>query len=272
MPRRFQTVPPDLLPHAEAAAADFAMRGYRVRRERTEPGYPFTPTLECFQRPTTLVVEIDDAVRRGRLEEWVAFGRSCGRDFRCSVCVPTHRRPVDDDEQWLREKGLGLYLSDAGALTERIAGRDLAMNVSLPSKQTLSSAALQAVGRIYQKVDRTELEEAFDEACKVLEREARRHLIKGIRSSRVSLVDAKGRDRTPKPKAVSKYTIGKLAKAFSQIQSQTTIDSKLQAVLEQVNRDRGGSIHHRERTQGRLRRDAGRHLWAIVGAVRILKP
>ena len=58
MARQFLTVAEELLEHAECVADFLEERGYAIKIEQMEIGYPYAPTLRCRRPPTTLLVEL----------------------------------------------------------------------------------------------------------------------------------------------------------------------------------------------------------------------
>src|SRR5437016_3062497 len=108
VPRRaFQTIPDELLEVADAAAEYFDSVGYTVRVEAADLGFPSTPALLCSRQRTRLVVEVDNTVRVPRIEDWAAYGRSAGQDFRVVLCLPREQCLASDGETHLRRLGIG---------------------------------------------------------------------------------------------------------------------------------------------------------------------
>ncbi len=272
MPRTFRTVSDDLLEHAEAVALDFELRGYRVRAEHRDPGFPYTPTLVSTRARTTVIADIVAEVDLGRVNTWVNYARSTGRDTRLSVCVSAQAQITQADETALQDRGVGLYISEPGRVIERLAPQDLALNVTLPELAALPPRVREWLGPVYEQFGRAQWREGFGDACQVLETEARRYLKRGIQRKRISLRTKTGNIRTLTAAQIDKLTMGQLAEAFSQIQSKTQADSVIGQVLARVNKDRVGVTHHKGKavTETRLRRNVGQHMWCVVGGLKEL--
>jgi hypothetical protein len=271
MPRKFKTIADELLAHAEAVADYFENRGFTVRVESSELGFPYTPTLLCRRSPTTIIVEVDGQIRKDRLEAWVRYGRSCGRDTRLAVCLPWTITILAEENASLRQKGIGLYLVFDDRLDEHIAPSDLALNVQLPDSNTLSPAVRRALGPAYEQFQRTQWREGFEEACQALENEARRYLKKWTRTGRIKILRKRGPVTLTNPQ-IDKMTMGQLAETFKHIQAQNHADSIIGQALVTINRDRVGVAHHKRRkvTERRLRANVGTHMWTIVAAMKEL--
>lgn len=267
----FRTLPDNLVEHAEAALKHFEQYGYTVKAERDEVGFPQTPTLLCRRKRTTLILEVVSKIDFARLKEWVAYGRSYGGDFRAAVCVPEVVGVKADDEEALRNLGVGLYVVASEKLKERLQSSDLALNVELPQLGRLQKKIRKALGPAYEEFDKRQWLDGFETACKALEEEGRRYLKRHVARKRIQVIDQKGKVTTPSPKQVNKMPLGTLAKQFSQIASKTRADSILEKAFTAVNKDRVAVTHFRShrRTEDRLRRNVGRHMWTIVSAMKV---
>src|SRR5882672_11845476 len=86
--RKFRTVPEELLHVAEAIADHMSDRGFAVRPEHEDLGFPYCPTLFCRREHTTYVVEVVASLDPEKMRAWVSYGKSCGHDFRVAYVVP----------------------------------------------------------------------------------------------------------------------------------------------------------------------------------------
>lgn len=261
--RRFQTVPDELLHVAEAAADFMVNRGFTVRPEKQDLGYPNCPTLHCRRGHTTCVIEVVNQIDRRRLAEWVGYGKSAGQDFRVSFAVPVAaglRAEVRDE---LGEAGAGLLELDGNGCEERVVAQDLSLNVELPSLASMPQAVRRLLGPAYDQFDHGNWREGFEAAAQALEEEARRYFKRHL--ARMILV---GKPVTAR--VINRMTLGTLAKSFQRIQNQNLDDKQIGATLDAINKDRIGVVHHRgkKRAEGRLRANVGRHMWAICGAMK----
>jgi hypothetical protein len=271
MPRKFKTIADELLVHAEVVGDHFESRGFAVRVEKSELGFPYTPTFLCKRDATTIIIEVDGQLRQDRLEAWARYCRSCGKDTRLVVCLPSTIPIPADGIAILRQKGVGLYSALNDRLDELIAPADLALNVQLPEANTLSLPIRRALGGAYDQFQRTQWREGFEESCQTLEVEARRYLKKWSRTGRIKILRKKG-PVTLTNAQIDKMTMGQLADTFRNIQAQNHADSVIGQALATINRDRVGVVHHKKRkvTERRLRANVGQHMWTIVAALKEL--
>ena len=272
MPRRtYKTVADELLGYADVIGDDFEVRGFRVRVERAELGFPYTPTFVCKRGATTIIVELDGQLQLVRLEAWLRYCRSCGRDTRLAICLPSPVNLAAEQIEVLHQKGIGLYSVLANALVEQHAPVDLALNVQLPELISLPAPIRQLLGAAYEQFARSQWREGFEEACQVLETQARRYLKRWSRTGRVKILRKTG------PASLSNHqidamTMGQLARTFANIQAQTHADKVIEEALAKINKDRIGVVHHKSKatTEKRLRSNVGQHMWIIVAALKEL--
>jgi hypothetical protein len=266
----FRTVPDELLGVAVSAGDWLESRGFKVTPERHETGYPFTPTLHGKRASTTAIVEVDSAITIDRLQEWVGFGRSRGADTRVWCAMPEDARRTGKEDLKLKELGVGLLLVGESGAAEMLAAKDIAVSVVLPGVKTLPRRVQKALGPVYDHFDRAEWREGFEEACLALEDAARKHLWRGVRAGRITILTSSGmREQLTKQK-IDGFTMGQLADRFSRIVQQTHADRVIGDSLKKVNPDRIGVVHHKRRAaaEAKLRRNVGSQMWLIVGALK----
>lgn len=274
MPRVFKTLPDELLAAADAVADDFEMRGHNVRLERAELGYPFTPALVCARdKITTTIVEVASGAGFTklfkRLDEWVRYARSTSKDTRVAVCLPHTANLTERQMAKLQDKGVGLYVAHPNRVAERIVPADLGLNVALPELRSLPPLMRQLLGDAYEQFAHTHWREGFEEACKVLETEARRYLNRWSRTGRIMVLRKKG-PVVLTAKQINRMTMGDLASDFAKIQNQNHADSMIGRALARINKDRVNVVHKKKRTttEKRLRANVGQHMWTIVAALK----
>jgi hypothetical protein len=269
MARAYKTVADELLPHAEVVGDDFQNRGFRVRVEHSDLGFPYTPTFHCKRGATTIIVELDGQIRVDRLESWVRYAHSCGRDTRIALCLPSSVNVPAEQLATLQHKGIGLYAVVEDRAVEQVAPRDLALNVQLPELNSLPRQIRELLGPTYEQFARSRWREGFEDACQVLETEARRYLNRWSRTGRIRVLRKHG-PAVLAAKEVNKMTMGQLAKTFANIQAQNHADNVIGKALATINRDRVGVAHHKRRatTEKRLRTNVGQHMWTIVAALK----
>jgi len=269
MPQFFKTVSEKLLPVAEETVRYFRGRGFTVSIEKLRVGYPYTPTLECKRQHTTIIVELFENVPDEKLDQWVAYARSSNRDIRMAVCVQEALVGLPHIENQLREKGIGLYVLTPGGIVERISPPDLGLTLYLPPLQSLPQKVRNLLGPAYDYYTRTQWRECFEEACKILEAQARSYLKNGLKTGRIVLLTHKG-VRVLSQRQINRMTMGNLAKCFGQIQNQNHSDAVIEKVLTRINRDRVRITHHKasRATETHLRANVGQHMWVIVDALK----
>lgn len=270
-PRIYQTLAPELFEYADRVAEDLGVRGYKVRIEKMELGFPYRPTLLAKRDRTTLVVEVSSSISYPRLDAWARYGKSSGQDLRVTVYLPDHIQASAQDHAQFRSSGCGLATVSSSGITQVVPPQDLALNISLPERQSLPPKLRTLLGTAYDHFGQASWREGFDEACKVLEIEARRYLRYWTRKGRIQLVTQKG-PRLLTKSQIEKLTMGQLAEAFRQIVAQNYADSQIGKTLAAINDDRVLRTHHKhkKRTESRLRLNVGRHMWAIIEALKLL--
>lgn len=270
MPSEFRTVPDELLGIATAAAAWLDRHGYKVTPERHELGYPFTPTLHGKRSSSTALIEVDSAVVVDRVKQWVAYGKSCTSDTRvwCAMADTAPRTGKEDLQ--LKDFGVGLLLVNEDGAVETIPPMDLALSMELPPIDTLPRRVQKILGPVYEHFERAEWRESFAEACLALENAAQKHLWKGVKAGRITIVTKNGNQEHLTKDVIDKFTMGQLAERFGRIVKQTHADRVIGDALTRVNRDRVGVVHHKRRayTEAKLRRNVGSQMWLIVGALK----
>lgn len=269
--RKYETLAPEMDEYADRVADDFENHGYSVRVEKRELGFPYTPTLLAKRDHTTIILDVCSSISLSRLDNWVSFGKSCGHDLQVLVCIPEALQLSAKDHDNIRSRNCGLITVGSPAVTHIIPSRDLGLNIPLPGRHSLKPQLRSLLGTAYDRFDNGLWREGFDEACRVFEVSARRYLKRWIKTGRIQLVTGKG-PRKITVSQVEKLTIGQLAKTFSQIAAKTHTDSQAEQTLAAINKDRVSLVHHKHKktTENRLRKNVGRHMWAIVEALRLL--
>jgi hypothetical protein len=266
----FRTVPDELLGVAAMTADWLKSRGFKVTPERHEIGYPVTPTLYGKRSTTIAIIEVDSGVPVDRMEEWAGYGRSRTRDTRVWCAVPEDATRTGKLDRQLKELGIGLILVDDREASEVIPARDLAVSIVLPRVAALPPRLQPTLGPVYDHFDRAEWREGFGDACLALEDAARKHLWKGVKAGRVTVLTANGTQQRLTKAKIDALTMGQLTGVFSRIVQQTHADRVIGDALKQVNPNRIGVAHHKRRatTEAKLRRDVGSQMWLIIGALK----
>lgn len=267
--RKFQTVADDLIPCAFAISDHLTTHGYKVRAELPDHAAPFTPTITATRDSTTLHVEVVGTVDVERLREWVAYGKSVMRDTRLAVCTLVTTNVQAGTITDLRRLGIGLFLFDGTTVAESAQAGDLAMNVELPKLSKQPQRVRELLGHAYEQFHRGEWREAFESACNALEEEARRYFTHWSRTGRIKVPSKKG----PKQMTAAEIkglSLGQLAVAFRNILTPNLLDVAIEQALTKINPDRVERTHRRrdKRTENRLRKNVGQHMWLIASILR----
>jgi hypothetical protein len=269
---KFQTVPDDLIPVAEAAFEHLRMLGYKVRAEVADYAAPFTPTITAIRSSTVLHLEVQGSLDIERLREWVAYGKSASRDTRLAACVPASGNVASATIVALKRLGVGLFAVDGGTVVESVQAIDLAMHVELPKLYKQPAEVRHLLGHVYEQFDRGEWREGFENACNALEEESRKYFAKWSKTGRIKVITAKGPKQMTAGE-IKKLSLGQLAGAFREVLAPNSLDVALEQALTKINPDRVERTHRRgrKRTEARLRKNVGEHMWLIVSILRQLK-
>lgn len=269
----FVTLADALIGAAEAAEKHFETVGYTVVREPDVLDYPYTPTLRCKRHRTTIIIEIDDAIRLERVREWTSFGRSSNSDFRVAVATPHDKDRQLEAEKAARELGAGIYqVGGAQAAVELHMPHDLSLNVSLPDLGNMPRRVKRALGPMYEQIGRSQWREGFETGCQAFEDECRRYLKKGIDGGRIVVLDKAGRRRHLTEKAVDRLTMGQLAIAFANIQTPNHADTAVAKILAKVTPRRNAVVHKKitRATETRLRKNVGKDVWLLFAGIKTI--
>jgi hypothetical protein len=271
-PYVYRTIPEELLEFADVSAKYFADLGYTVKPEHHEIPFPYRPTWHCKRSNTTLLVELDSEIRFDRLEDWSRYGRSCTRDTRVGLVIPSDAARSGKDDIGLRELGIGLYIVTGDRLMEAIAPHDLAVSVVLPNIAKLPPRMKKVLGPVYEQFDRSQWREGFEDACQAVESLARRYLKDGISRGRITVGNRVGNPVDVKPKQIDSMPMGELATTFKNIITQNYSDRVIAQALTTLNKDRTNVAHRKVKaaTEARLRQNVGQHMWVVVTALKEL--
>jgi hypothetical protein len=265
----FVTLAEDLVGPAELVETYFEGKGYKVSREPGVLAYPYTPTLRCKRDRTTIVVELDDSVRAGRMREWIRYGCSLNSDFRVAAAVPARAARDLAIEEGLRGEKAGIYLAGE-AVTEIAMPHDLSLNMALPELAQLPPKVRKVLGPMYEQYEHSHWREAFETGCQAFETECRKYLKTAIASGRVKVLGENGRPRKLSDKTIDKMSLGVLAVAFNNIETPNHADMALASILTKINPNRILVAHHKNKaaSEARLRKYVGSDVWLFVAGLR----
>lgn len=267
-PPALETVADELLPCAYAVHEFLRNHGYRVKCEIADAAAPFTPTFTAARTSTTLHIEVCGLVDLSRIKEWVAYAKSTGADTRVALCMPDPANVSPHHDAELRRLGVGLYKTGAN-VSEVIAPVDLALNLELPPIASLPRKGKELLGPAYEKFRKGEWREGFEEACNAFEEEARRYLKRWSATGRIKVNGKHGPEQLTASE-INGLSMGGLKDRFKKILSPTLVDSTIEQALSKVNPDRIERVHRRrsKRTEARLRKNVGKHMWLIVNVTK----
>jgi hypothetical protein len=238
--------------------------GYKLVLEPNEFGYPNRPTVRCERQARLVFVEVDSEIRLDRAREWASFSKSRSSDTRVIVAVPELPNSAQALES-LRKEGIGLVVCGASC-EEILIPADQTLNIGIPNLAKQRRPVQRLLGPAYEKIRRGEWQDGFDDACQALEQEARKHLVRGIASGRITLASGQS---TLRQQDIRRMTIGTLARTYARIPNQTQVDRVVGDTLARINYDRVTVAHYRgnSRREARLKRNWMGHMWSIVPAI-----
>jgi hypothetical protein len=268
----FLTLPEELLEVAEVAVLYFEGFGYDVEPETSDVEYPYTPALRCRRESTTLFVEIATHVDRDRVKEWSAYCRSCSKDTRAAIVLPSDVDIGTADLALSNELGIGMYQTIDDSLRELLSPVDLAVQFELPQLTRYPNKVRKRLGSSFEQVRRGNWLEGFEEACVALETVARSYLASGVSTGRLTMSTSTGKDSTPSAKKIESMTLGQLKDQFLSIDNPNHADSLVGQSLQRLNPDRIRAAHKRKHhaSQAALRRNVGKQMWLITNALKEL--
>jgi hypothetical protein len=173
----------------------------------------------------------------------------------------------------LVDNKVGHFIVDTKKVVEHKTAQDLSIQINWPDIGKFSTRLKQLLGPPKEKFNRGDWKEAFEECCEIFESCARAHLVSGIKSGRIILLDRQNKPKiltAQSIKSINKAPIGTLKKFYSEIRNKNKKDDIIEKVLEQINPDRVEYVHRRrhKRTDASLRKNAGRHIWTVVMALK----
>ena len=264
----FNTVSDELILCADALVNHLRSRSYRVKIEPNEIGYPNTPTIVAIRDKTTLIIEVDSNLKSERLNSWTRFAKSKPKDTRIAFATDQEANTNEDD--FCRDNGIGLFIYRNNKIIETAQPKDLAVQLSLPDLKTMPSKVRSLLTPAYDQFDNSFWREGFEEACKVLETQARSYLKRHHQSGRIIVITTSGGIKNLTIKQIDRMTLGQLAVCFTNFKSPNQADTIIGKALQLINKDRIGVVHKKNMgsTETRLRRNVSQHVWTIAFALK----
>ncbi len=263
---KFLTVMGELLDTARAMAEHFETHGHKVQAEPREVMYPLTPTLRATRGQSTRIIEVGDKINTVNVKKWIAYCKSCGKDTRFAICVPSMDELDPKKLKLLQSEGVGLFEVTADNVNEIFSPKDLAMKVELPSLKGLKKGVRISLGPAWEDFRNKGWDEGFENACKALEKDARKYLARW-NGQRINILSQSGQVRSLSASQIEKMPMGALAQAYARINTPDARDNKIGQVLAMVNEDRIKIAHKKKRWES-IRSRVGNHMYAILNAVK----
>lgn len=275
--RTFQTLSDGLQDLANVAADHFETYNFKVKVEAVDNDrlYPSTPALIGLRSPRTIIVEVDSVVRMAKLDAWLCYARTRKRDTRIILVLPAGTTLSAADDVRLKKLGIGVYMGSdtpGDGLIQRFDARDATIDVQLPELKMLPPKLRKLLAPVYEKRDRGDWIDCFQDACEIVENEARSYFVKRMQSGAIKVITATGKDVTPTLADAQRATLGKLADYFPMIQSAKQDEVWIGQQLKKINKDRIEVTHRKQNpaTESRLRKNIQSHMWTIYKALEIL--
>lgn len=262
----FLTVPVELQSIAHACLIDLKETGFSVRCELSSHDFPETATIYAKRKRAIHFFIFDAKIKLDRLSLWSGYGRSCSSDTYVTLCIPNRDTISPSKIVEVRQLGIGLKtIDDQGVLAEIIPPRDLSMNIQLPPLEPHKKAIRQELALIHRYFEGDDWRRGFEEACKLVESKARRHLEQQITKGAKVQVQSKKGPKFLTTQSVRKMTLGQLAQTFCDVVYPKSIDTLLCTGLKKINPDRISVAHRRTdaKAERKLRENVGRHMWTI---------
>jgi hypothetical protein len=266
----FLSTPEELLAAALVHGEALEARGFRLQVEPFDLAYPYTPVFIGKRQQTTVIVEVQSVLNFDNLEQWVRYGKACQTDTRVILGLPHGVEISGEQLDRLRSLGVGLRLIGGGKVYEVLPASDLALQIEPPN---LPKKLRPILGEAYDKFDRGQWREGFEDACMVFEQEARAYLRTHVSRGRVTFRPTR-RGGVPTLTQIDGMTMGQLAEAFARIQTPNQADTRIGQALKRLNRDRVTVAHYKGRgaaRESRLRRNVGKNMFIVITGLKAIK-
>lgn len=268
--RTYNLLPDALVETADAVADSLAGRGFSVTVEKHELGFPFPPTLFCKRGPLERsVIEVISSFDEARFSTWASYAKACPTELKVYLAIPHGISFSSTAIQKIRTAGIGIYRAQGDTVLLDLDAADLSINISLPSLASLPRTSRTLLGPAFDHIGASRWREGFEDACKVLDIEARKYLKRWHKTGRIRFI-ANGRVINMTNSKIDKLTLGQLAVKFTEIQAQNSSDQIIGSALTRINKDRVNLTHHKwkKNTEKRLRANVGQHMWVIAQAMK----
>lgn len=233
--------------------------------------YPYTPVFVGKRQQRTVIVEIQSLLNFDNLQQWVRYGKACQTDTRVYVGLAPGAGVTPEELDRLRSLGVGLLLVGSERVYEASPSSDLALQMDPPDLPRELRAIL---GEAYDKFERGDWREGFEDASMALEQQAIAYLRRHVSRGRITFTPSGRRGAVPTLAEIEGMTMGALAGVFARIQTPNQADTRIGQALQKVNRDRITVAHYKGKgaaRENRLRRNVGKNMFIVVSALKAIK-
>ncbi|MCD9029091.1 hypothetical protein LDO26_12860 [Luteimonas sp. BDR2-5] len=270
MPRSYITLSPELVEYADAAYEHLQGEGYRVAVEKSDLYYPNTPTLVGKRRVTEFIVEVASSADSGRFDDWVHYGRARGKETYVALVLPEGNEATLTELASLRAKGIGVCSAGPNGVAVLVESSDLSAIVGLPDLSREKPAVRRLLKAPFRRISEGLVVDGFKDAATNFEQSAKAHFLKGVKSTRIQLVTAKGLPRTLSEAQIERFTLGQLGIGYGEIVAPTQADDLVRRAIQSILKDRNDATHHPGKAAviRRIKSNVPKHVFAVLNALR----
>lgn len=276
MPRTYATLSLDLVEHAESFFAFLRAKGLRVAVEPSDLHFPNTPTLLGSRGGMEYIVEVRDVRPKLMLDAvkpWLNYARARGRETYVALVLPSTAALPALVITAAKDLGIGVFTTDNGKALEIAKPRDLTANIGVPELANERAVIRKLLRDCFSKVADGQIVDGFRDASSVLEKASKEHVRHGISAKRLTFIDSSGTAVTYSAAKIRKKTLGQTKDVFEQIVAPNHQDTVALNAMKSILDDRNAATHDGTNATvvRRIKRNTGRHLLAILNAIKALK-
>jgi hypothetical protein len=273
----FASVPEELIGHVLHYASFLEKRAIALEVEPFDVAYPRVPHLRGVRGTTTTFFEIAAKIDVTLAAEWAKFGHMADTDTRFVIAIPgDFGSPPPEEIAALTDLGIGLDMVLPSKVVTLTPAHDLAIGIEVPA---LPDQLVAPLAEAYELFEQGYWKKGFEDACIVLQREARDLLLSILPLSRVSFQDQNGNpiahtSEKVGERRVERMTLGQLGLAYKQLVSPNQQESRVGECLVRVNDDRVTVAHFADDSPERaaaLRRRVGKNVMTVVNGLKFIR-
>lgn len=245
MPMKFTTISIELAEYAERAGEQARANGYRLEIEPEGPYFPVRPTLKASSAQRELIIEAVAKVSFNSSKKWLAYGRAQRKETKVQIVAPPQKKNIATEEiEKFQLAGIGLSVGNAtGNLVHLVAARDLSTEIVCPDISNDIRKVQNKLRPCFQKIDRGDIADGFKDVAIVVEAAARKHLIAGVGSGRITFATSSGKPISHSVEAMQRGTMGWLRDRYSEIVKPNGVDNIILQAFKAVTPDRNIASH-----------------------------